>query len=97
MMTLIRELWADRRGETNIISALLLCVIISIGAIVGLSTLRAQIVQQFGDMALALENLNQSFTSSLGTYTDTSPPKPILDPPGSEPAGLDVGAAASVE
>ncbi len=96
-MKLLRQLWSDERGETQLTAALLLCVIISIGAMVGLSTLREQIVQQFGDMAIALENLNQSFTSSLGTYTDSSPAKPILDPVGSEPAGLDVGAAASSE
>ena len=73
----------------------MLCVVIAIGAIAGLTTLRDQLVQEFGDIAVSLENLNQSFTSSLGTFTDT--PTTLTDPPNMPPADLDLNGAATSE
>ena len=76
-------------------SVLLLTTILAIGAIVGLTSVRNQIVQEFGDMAVALESLNQSFT--MGTITFVDPPTTLTDPAGAEPACLNVQVPADGE
>lgn len=86
MLNLLRKLWRDEIGQVQIAGALLLCVVIAIGAIVGLTTLRDQLVQEFGDIAVSLESLNQSFTTSAVTHTD--PPTTLTDPAGLPPACL---------
>ncbi len=59
---------------------LLLMTILAFGAVGGLTTLRDQIVQEYGDAALVLENLNQSYEYEVvidgnvfasASYTDT--------------------------
>jgi Flp pilus assembly pilin Flp len=70
-MNLGRRFWRDERGNVSVSSMLLLVVIVAIGAVVGLNTFRDQLVQQFGDVATALDHLDQSFSGGpLGTYVD---------------------------
>ncbi len=67
-------LWNDQSGETSILSMVLICTIIAIGATVGLTTFRDQLVQELGDLSVAIESLNQSFTAGpYGTFTDPGP------------------------
>lgn len=80
----IHRFWRDQRGEVSMSSVLLLTVILAIGAIVGLTTLRDQLVQEFGDVGVALESLNQSYSSAFGTFTD--PGTTLTDPAGAPPA-----------
>ena len=87
-MTLIQLLWRDQRGETTSMALVLLTTIVALGAIVGLVTLRDQIVQELGDVSIAIESLNQSVSSSMGEYVDTGPFP--TDPPGAEPACLSI-------
>ncbi len=87
-MNVFARLWHEDSGEVSSISIILITTIIALGAIVGLTTLRDQVVQEMGDYALALENLNQSFSSAGGTYKDTGP-FPV-DPPGTAPACIDI-------
>ena len=87
-MSLLRALWNDQRGESSSISLILLTTILALGAVAGLTTLRDQIVQELGDIALALENINQSYTAAGSTFVDTGPFP--TDPEGSEPACLDL-------
>jgi hypothetical protein len=82
-------LWHDERGEAYSLALILLTTIVALGAIVGLVTLRDQLVQEFGDVGVALENINQSFTSACGTFTDTGPFP--TDPAGAPPGDLDLG------
>ncbi len=67
---------------------------------VGLVTLGNPFVQEFGDLSVALDHLDQSWevrhsweTTSRG-YKDTST---LTDPNGTEPAGIDVRVAPDPE
>ncbi len=94
-MNWLKRLWKDCRGESQMSGALLLCVVVAIGSIVGLSALRDQLVQEFGDVGVSLESLNQSYTTSLGTFTDS--PTTLTDPIDAAPADLDLNVAATPE
>ncbi len=59
------QLWQDERAIVTVESMLLVVAISSLGAIVGLVTLRDHIVQQLGDSAVALDHLDQSFEYNL--------------------------------
>ena len=97
-MTLLSYLRRDQRGNSSVLSVILLTTILAIGAIVGLSTVRIHIVQSLGDVATALENLNQSYSISATVFfNDTSPSLPLLDPPNAEPYCLNVQVAPSGE
>ncbi len=94
------RLWKDQRGSIPAVSALLLYTILVLGVTVGLVTLRNQFVQEFGDLAVALDHLDQSWevkhswdTTSRG-YEDTST---LTDPNGTEPAGISVRVDAVPE
>jgi hypothetical protein len=74
--------WNDQSGETSILSLVLICTIIAIGATVGLTTFRDQVVQELGDVSVAIESLDQSFNAgSYGTFADTVPPPPTAGSP----------------
>ncbi len=67
-------LWNDQSGETSTLSLVLICTIIAIGATVGLTAYRDQVVQELGDLSVAIESLDQSFTAGpYGTFTDPGP------------------------
>lgn len=94
------RLWKDQRGAIPAVSALLLYTILVLGVTVGLVTLRNQFVQEFGDLSVALDHLDQSWevqhsweTTSCG-YTDTST---LTDLDGTEPAGINVRVAPDAE
>lgn len=84
-----KKLWGDVRGEVNSASIILLTTILAVGAIVGLTTLRDQLVQEFGDFAAAITHLDQSYSSAYGEYEDVGPL--FTDPAGDPPANLNVG------
>jgi hypothetical protein len=75
----VRAFCQDECGETSIASLVLICTIIAIGATVGLASLRDQITQEFGDLRVAIESLDQSFNAgTYGSYNDTLPyPTPV--------------------
>jgi len=84
-----KTLWQDECGMTGAMGLLLLVTILAVGAIVGMTSLRDQIVQEMGDMAVALESLDQSFSGGpYGSYTD--PPTTLTDPLNAEPACMSV-------
>ena len=56
---------ADDRGVVEGVNYLLLVTVVAIGMVAGLSSLRDQIVQSYGDSALALRNLDQSYAYQL--------------------------------
>lgn len=73
-MNLALRLWRDERGAASAASLMLLVTIVALGAIVGLTTFRDQVVQELGDLATAITSLDQSFAAgSLGTYVDPGP------------------------
>ncbi len=95
------RLWKDQRGAVSVLSTLLLYTILVLGMTVGLVTLRNQFVQEFGDLAVALDHLDQSWTVKYSWESGPHGPTPdtstLTDPDGSEPAGISVQRAATSE
>jgi hypothetical protein len=94
-----QRLRTAQSGAVDTAAYLLIATIVGIGAIVGLATVRDQFVQELGDIAIALENLDQSYSFTIGSQTSsfsdmgTGP----TDPDGSEPAGISLQQPASEE
>jgi hypothetical protein len=93
-MNLLKKLWRDRRGEVTASATILLYSVLAIGAITGLVVLRNQIVQEFGDLAVAMRNLDQSFHVFLcGGEREWPGPgetqDSLEDEPGEPPAGIE--------
>jgi Flp pilus assembly pilin Flp len=61
----------DEIGILSSVDFVLFVAIVSIGSVVGLATVRDQVVQQFGDIAVAMENLEQTYTVNI-TYSNGS-------------------------
>ncbi len=88
----LRTLSADDRGAVSAMSMILLTVLLALGAIVGLTVVRDHIVQEFWDIAVGLDNLDQSFSYEVivdgvvsvnAAYTDN--PTTLLDPVNTRP------------
>lgn len=58
----VRRLWGDESGFVVSSDLILISTILVIGLLAGLVTLRDQIVQELGDVAMAVGNLNQSYS-----------------------------------
>lgn len=93
------RLWREETGATSPAALLLLVTIVVLGAIVGLATLRDQIVQEFGDVGIALESLDQSYSVVIevngnivyeAEFDDTPNPDAV-DNPGAAPFCLTIG------
>ena len=95
-MQLLQTLWFDEDGAASAMSLLLIVTILALGAIVGLTTIRDQVVQELGDIGMALESLNQSYTTPTSTFVDPTP-FPNVDPDGSPPSCLCLNVAAQPE
>jgi Flp pilus assembly pilin Flp len=91
--------WKDERGTIELSSWFVLVVMIALGLIVGLSNIRMELTQQFGDVSQALESVDQSYSYTVNNvtsmYSDT------YDLPaqaaGTPPAGIDLAIACSPE
>jgi len=67
----IRKLWSDDAAFVVSADLILISTILVIGVLVGLVTLRDQVVQELGDLATAVGNLNQSYSFAGSTVTVT--------------------------
>lgn len=85
----------DESGVIHVSGYLLVMTIVVLGMLAGVTSVRNQIVQSFGDLAVSLESLDQSYSYSVGAstseFTDSTT---LTDPANSEPAGITVQAAA---
>jgi hypothetical protein len=63
---MLSKLWKDERGTVSWISMILATAVFSIGALVGLATFRDAVVQQYGDVAVGLDHLDQSWSYRTG-------------------------------
>ena len=61
---MLRQLWKDVDGFVVSAESVLIATILVIGMIVGLTTVRDQIVQELGDVAVHLAQMNQSYSFS---------------------------------
>ena len=75
--SLFLTLWNDTRGTVAAAGTILVTTIVAFGALVGLVTMRDHIVQQFGDLAVGLDRLNQTYEYEIeidgngdGDFTD---------------------------
>jgi len=59
---LAKALWGDQSGFVVSTDLILISSILVIGMLVGLVSVRDQIVQELGDVAVAVGNLNQSYS-----------------------------------
>ncbi len=62
----VRTLWLDERGSVGWVSTILATSIFTLGVLVGLTTLRDHVVQQYGDVSVGLDHLDQSWSYTTG-------------------------------
>lgn len=99
-MYMIQRLWQDESGSADYLFLILMFTICILGLLPGFATLRDQFLQQFGDMAVAFDSLDQSYSVNvngvISEYSDA--PTDLLDEAGSEPACISItDEAASPE
>ena len=68
---ILKRLWKDERGVVNTTDVILMTTILALGALVGLVSLRNQVVQELTDVATAVGFLNQSY-SYEGNVSDNA-------------------------
>lgn len=100
-MKTIQLLWADQSGVIVSAELILIATILVIGMVVGLTTIRDQVVQELGDVAQAIANVNQSYSFSGVTGHHSSTAGSIfidrldecdtnIDPLGAEPVCIEI-------
>ena len=77
MFTFWKRFWRDDCGVISTTDLILLTTILGIGIIVGLVSLRNQVVQEFGDLGSAVGSLNQSYSYTGRTIDSYDGPPPI--------------------
>lgn len=91
----LSQLNADEAGVIQPAMFLLFLTILVLGIIPGLATLRNHITQEFGDAAVALQSIDQSYSMTInGTVSQYIDSNSLTDPDGSEPACLDIDQVA---
>ncbi len=87
----LRRLLREEDGVIASIDQILLTTIVSLSLLTGLATYRDAYTQELGDIAVALDHLDQSYTYTVNgvqtTYTDTVT---LTDANGLPPAGMSV-------
>lgn len=95
--SMLIELWEDECGAIDVTTSMLFFTMIVIGSVVGFSAVRTNLTQEFGDLSVALERLDQSYSYTVNgvtsTYSDTE--SLAENAPGTPPAGMDVAVAPS--
>ena len=73
-VTMFSRIWADQSGAVVSVDALLVAVVLVIGLVVGLKSVRDAVVTELADVAQAVANLDQSYSFSgvVGPGTATS-------------------------
>ncbi len=61
-MKRLHQLWKDEAGFVVSTELVLIATILVIGMVVGLATVRNAVVQELGDVALAIGSVNQSYS-----------------------------------
>ena len=92
------RLWLDESGFVSATEVLLMTTILGVAMVVGLQTVRDAMIQELGDVAVALDHLDQSYSFTVGTitsqYTDVIT---LQDPAGAPPACIGICIAATAE
>ena len=107
----VMRIWRDDQAAASVVSLFLITAIIAMGGIVGLVAVRDHIVQQFGDVAVGLDNLSQSFSYTIrvdrdglagfevvcSTTSYSDPAATLTDPLNAAPACLTMNQAPVAE
>ena len=92
------RLWKDESGFVSATELLLMTTILGVAMVVGLQTVRDAMIQELGDVAVALDHLDQSYSFTLGTktsqYMDTIT---LQDPAGAPRACIGICLAPTGE
>ncbi len=97
-MQIARDFWSDQGGSVSPFATVLMVTILVIGIIPGIATLRDHIVQKYGDMAVSLETIDQSYSFTVnGVTSEYVDSNSLTDPGGDAPADLDLTISASSE
>ena len=110
---ILMELYHDQRGNLSWLGLILVTLLTAFGVIVGLSTYRDHVLQQFGDVAVALRNLRQTYKYEVridadrnGSFSDAedcvlegsfADVVDLFDEPDSEPACMQIDLAPKNE
>ncbi|MHB8903398.1 MAG: Flp family type IVb pilin [Thermoguttaceae bacterium] len=106
---MLRRIWKDEAGFVVSTELVLIATILVIGLVVGLATVRDQVVQELGDVAMAIGNVNQSYQYNGVTGHTAATAGSLfndntdfcddagLDPPALEPACISVQLPADLE
>lgn len=79
MYNLVNRLWSDDAGFVVSSELVLIATVLVIGLLVGMVTIRDQLVQELGDVADAIANVNQSYSFSAVTGHHSSTAGSDLD------------------
>ncbi len=73
-MKLFQRFWKDEAGFVVSSELVLIATVLVIGLLVGLATVREQLVQELGDVADAISEINQSYSFSgiTGHHSSTA-------------------------
>lgn len=75
----MKKLWSDEAGFIVSAELVLIATILVLGMIVGLVSVRDQVVQELGDLAIAFAVINQSYSFSGITGHTSSTSGSMLD------------------
>lgn len=102
MKQMLARLWQDDAGFVISTELVLIATILVLGVIVGLTSVRDQVVQELGDLATAIGAINQSYSfTGVTGHTATTAGSLFndeedycdqngVDPDGTEPACITV-------
>lgn len=94
--SIVRRLRLDQRGSVGAAEFVILVTILAIGMIAGLCAVRWSLIQEFGDVGVALERLDQSYQATIGGVVSSFEDQIILnDSAGVPPDNLCTQAAMS--
>lgn len=85
----------DSSGVVDSVGMVVMVTILAVGLIVGLTAIQKSMVQEFGDVGVALERISQSYSARIGTvvsrYDDTVV---VTDTNGSPPDNVCIKTAS---
>lgn len=98
----LRELWDDDSGVIDVSAYLFFVTLVCLGTLCGWVTIRDQVTQELGDLSVAFQNIDQTFSLNytLGTlvvsasFIDNDAGDGVA---GAAPAGLDLTVAGAAE
>lgn len=103
-MKMFQQFWNDESGFVVSTELVLIATVLVLGMVVGLTTLRDQVIAELADVAAAFSNSNQSysFTGITGHSSSTAGSvftdnldfcDQVIDPPGQDPHCIAIVAA----